>query len=270
MPVGVYKAIKKDGTIYFRSSITYQNKHISLGSYASEQTAGEAYKEAARLLDDPSVLIVQLISHVHVLSFEKAVTLINFRDNHVYIKTPVYLQKTYFEYHFSPALCYKFDIDDLFYYSTRKIQKRGGHLFVHDYGMQYNILARYGIKNHGVVGKDYLFVNDDATDYRYSNIKILNAYFGVLSSSEVGREMFSARIHINGYFLLGSYPTDYIAAIAYNKACDLAKAMGIQKNFPINYIDKLSPSEYAGIYTDILLPERYVSYLSDYRKKLSK
>ena len=30
---GVYQAKKKDDTIYFRSSITYSGKHISLGSF---------------------------------------------------------------------------------------------------------------------------------------------------------------------------------------------------------------------------------------------
>ena len=30
---GVYQAKKKDNTIYFRSSITYSGKHISLGSF---------------------------------------------------------------------------------------------------------------------------------------------------------------------------------------------------------------------------------------------
>lgn len=73
----------------------------------------------------------------------------NFRDNGVYIKTPIYLRRNYFEYFLSPTLILKFDIDDLFYYSSHRIQKRGGHLFVSDYGMQYNILSRYGIKSHG-------------------------------------------------------------------------------------------------------------------------
>ena len=29
MPAGVYTAYKKDGTVYYRSSITHKNKHIS-------------------------------------------------------------------------------------------------------------------------------------------------------------------------------------------------------------------------------------------------
>ena len=42
---GVYKAARKDGTLYYRCSITYQNKHISLGSFEKEETAHLAYRE---------------------------------------------------------------------------------------------------------------------------------------------------------------------------------------------------------------------------------
>ena len=47
---GVYQAKKKDDTIYFRSSITYSGKHISLGSFDTEEMAHEAYLYACRLL----------------------------------------------------------------------------------------------------------------------------------------------------------------------------------------------------------------------------
>ena len=43
---GAFKAQKKDGTIYYRSSITYKNKHISLGSFKTEEEASGAYIEA--------------------------------------------------------------------------------------------------------------------------------------------------------------------------------------------------------------------------------
>ena len=44
---GVYQAVKKDGTIYYRSSITYQGKHISLGSYSTEEEAHRASVDAS-------------------------------------------------------------------------------------------------------------------------------------------------------------------------------------------------------------------------------
>ena len=49
---GAFKAQKKDGTIYYRSSITYKNKHISLGSYDTEHNAHLAYMCANELLSE--------------------------------------------------------------------------------------------------------------------------------------------------------------------------------------------------------------------------
>ena len=47
---GVYPAYKKDKTPYFRASLTFRGKHISLGSYASPQEAYQAYQEGLFLL----------------------------------------------------------------------------------------------------------------------------------------------------------------------------------------------------------------------------
>ena len=96
-----------------------------------------------------------LCLHSESLPFEKVVILINYRDNNIYIKNPIYLFNNYFVYYLNQSTILKFDKDDLFYYSSHKIQYRGGHLFVSDYGMQYNILNRYGIKPYAVKGKDY-------------------------------------------------------------------------------------------------------------------
>ena len=43
---GVTKARKKNGTLYYRSSITVKGRHLSLGIYATEEIAGNAYNEA--------------------------------------------------------------------------------------------------------------------------------------------------------------------------------------------------------------------------------
>lgn len=42
---GAFSAKTKDGTIYYRSSLTYKRKHISLGSFPTEEEAHLAYKE---------------------------------------------------------------------------------------------------------------------------------------------------------------------------------------------------------------------------------
>lgn len=260
---GVYKAKKKDGTPYFRASIHYQNKHISLGSYSSEAAANQAYLEAGKLLDSKEILFDSSLFFELTLSFEKIVILCNFRDNGLYIKTPIYLRHNYFSYYLSIGEELKFDIDDLFFYSQHKIIRRGGHLFVSEYGMQTSLHSRYGIRSHSVAGRDYTFANGDSSDWRYSNIIVINPYHGVSQTTEKGMTRYRARIHINGNYLIGTYSTPEKAAIAYNKAVDLAKSFGIDKNFPENYVETLSAKEYAELYTRIRISPKYLEYLKN-------
>lgn len=261
MLTGVFRAAKKNGTIYYRSSITYQNKHISLGSFSTEQDAHLAYLSAQELLSDTKITI-DTVSFTHYpLDFEKIVSLLNFRDNKIYFKTPIYLRSNFFDYYLSPHTDLKFDIDDLFYYSSHRILKKNNHLYVNDYGMQYSILNRYGIKNYSVAGQDYLFSNGDSNDYRYSNIIIINKYNGVSKIQKPGAVLYRTRIHINGNYLVGTYSNEIEAAIAYNKAIDEARRYGIDRNYQENYIEDLGPRQYADIYTSIKLSRNYLRYL---------
>lgn len=253
---GVYRSHKKDGTEYFRSSITFSGKHISLGSFASEQTAYEAYTTADRLLHDAAVGLSDYGSENTVLSFSKWVVLINFRDNGMYIKTPIYLMQRFFHYYFEPDYFLIFDIEDLFYYSTRTISRRGGHLFVADYGMQVNILSRYGIKNYGISGKDYRFVNGDNRDFRYENIEVINRFHGVTLVKKNGRFLYEVRIHKNGSLIVGRYEKEIDAAVAYNKAASILTDKGYVKNYPLNYIEELSREQYHEIYQRISVSKR--------------
>ncbi len=267
MSTGVSRAVKKDGTDYYRSGITYRNKHISLGSFSSEKDAASAYREAQAILTSPDIDLVGIIDRCGQLPFEKAVVLLNFRDNGLYFKNPIYLRKGYFSYFLSSDTELKFDIDDLFYYSSHKIQRRQGHLFVNDYGMQYSILSRYGIRPHAVCGRDYRFSNGDVTDYRYANIVVVNRFHGVRKIMAKGGPRYRAVIHINGNHKIGIYNTEEKAAVAYNKAADLAKAAGIAKNFPENYVDAFSPKEYAELYTALKISKRYLACLDEIRRQ---
>ncbi len=264
---GVYLAYKKDKTSYYRSSITFRNKHISLGSFATEQEAHQAYLEAGSLLTNSSTAFDDVFSLSTILSFDKVISLLNFRDNHIYFKNPIYLRNNYFVYYLSPNIELKFDIDDLFYYSSHKIMRRQGHLFVSDYGMQISILSRYGIKNHAVVGRDYYFANEDSFDLRYSNIVVVNPYYGVTKITSKGIDCFKVQIHINGNYIVGIYHNEENAAIAYNKAVDFAKKYGIRKNYQTNYMEKYSPREYADIYSQIKLSDKYLDYLKTLKNK---
>ncbi len=258
---GVYLANHKDNSTYFRASITYRNKHISLGSYATELQAHQAYLEALHILSDTSVTLDILDAEDSILLFEKRVSLLNFRDNRIYFKNPIYLKQRYFLYILAPHDELKFDADDLFYYSSHKIMRRKGHLFVSDYGMQVNILSRYGIRNFAVPGRDYRFVTGDNTDFRYSNIEVINKYYGVFRITHKNQIRYKVKLNIVGAHVIGVYPTEEQAAIAYNKAVDLARAHGVRKNYTTNYITEYSPREYADVYTQVQISEKFQNYL---------
>lgn len=246
---GVFPAQKKDGSIYYRSSVTYKKKHISLGSYPSPEMAHWAYLEADRLLRGPKPLSLGDYTRDSVLPFGKWVNLLNFKDNHVYFPTPIYVRPHFFYYYYSQEHVLKFDIDDLFYYASHKIMKRGGHYFVADFGMQVNILNRYGIKNYAVPGRDFRFLNGDNTDLRRENLEIHNQYHGVLILPDRKGPRYQARIHVRGNYIIGTYQTMEEAAIAYNKAIDILKRNGCPKNYTPNYLENIPAAVYADIYT---------------------
>lgn len=260
---GTYLIKKKDSTPLYRASVTVRGRHISLGSFATEELAHRAYLEAGQLLSSPRAFfsLAEDYSRVHaVLPFDKWVVLLNFRDHGVYSKTPIYLQKHYFLYYYNETCHFKFDVDDLFYYSNHKIMKRGSHLFVADYGMQVNILSRYGIKNYAVCGRDYRFVNGDDTDYRYANLEIINRYHGVFQQTRNGKKQYIARIHVNGDLIIGRYAEEAEAAVAYNRAAALLRMRGVRKNFPTNYVESLSEEEYDRLFHTVRLSGRIQNF----------
>lgn len=267
---GVFEAKKKSGEVYYRASITKYGKHVSLGSFSTEKKAHKAYEEACRIYEDDRINTLNLRSKLKALPFEKGVILLNHRDYKTYFKTPIYLRQGYFSYFLDGIGELKFDNDDLFYYSEHRILVHDGHLYVNDYGMQYGILARYGIKNYSVPGKDYTFANGDTKDYRYSNIVVINKYHGVTFHEGKDAPYHEAHIHLNGEYIVGRFPTDAEAAVAYNKAVDAAVAAGIKKNFIQNYVLEYTPKEYADVYTRIQLSGNYIEYLKDKEKDKEK
>ena len=138
--------------------------------------------------------------------------------------------------------------------------KRGGHYFVSEYGMQTNILNRYGIKNFAVPGKDYRFVNGDTSDFRYMNIDIINHYNGVTRIIVNGMYRYTAKIHINGDYVIGRFDNETDAAIAYNKAVDHLKKKGVTIEYQKNYIDGLDSIQYASKYNSINISKKLRDY----------
>ena len=256
---GVFPARRKNGEVYFRASLTYRRKHISLGSFPSPEKAHEAYLTGMHLLSDDDITFRQY-HKTSPLSFEKWICLLNFRDNGIYFGNPIYMGQKLFYYYLSPTHILKFDLDDLFYYSSHKIMQRGNHYFVADYGMQVNIASRYGIKNYAVCGVDFRFRNGDSTDFRRENLEIWNTYHGVRCMQKNGQHIYTVRIHIKGNYLVGKYATELEAAIAYNKAIDILKKNGVVKNYTPNYIEGLSPRKYAEIYSKLEISPNILHY----------
>lgn len=263
---GVFKAKKKDGTIYYRSSVTFKNKHISLGSYDTEIGANKAYERAKELLSSDvkyselsQAEILDEYNKDHIISFNKFISIINFRDNNMYFKNPIYMCKRFFMYFYSPECVFTFDAEDLFYYATHKILKRGSHLFVADYGMQVNIMSRYGIRSHAVCGRDYHFLNGDRYDFRYENIQVINKYFGV-QKIEKKTTKYKAVILINGNYTIGVYDTEEEAAVAYNKAADIITKVYPERTYRQNYIEGLTKNDYIRLYLKTQISDKITNY----------
>lgn len=257
---GVFPSVRKNGDVYFRSSLTFRRKHISLGSFDCPEAAHAAYREGLRLLNTPRISLDDYTED-STLAFEKWVSLINFRDNDIYFGNPIYMGQRLFYYYLSPSHVLKFDLDDLFYYSSHKIMCRGRHYFVADYGLQVSITSRYGIRPYAKEGRDFRFINNDTCDFRRENLEILNVYNGVsYNRQKNGQYSYTVRIHIKGNYIVGRYPSEWEAAIAYNKAIDILKKNGVTKKYTPNYIEGLSPSKYADIYTKVTVSPKIINY----------
>lgn len=258
---GVYTRLQKNGRLSYRASFTFKTRHISLGSFDTENEASSAYQKALEIAGNPSIGVDDYTS-TSTLPFEKWVSIINFRDNGLYIRTPIYLKKRFFYYYLSPNDILKFDAEDLFYYSNHKILKRGGHLFLSDFGMQVSLTARYGIRSFAVAGRDYIFLNGDSLDFRYANIKIINKYFGVTTERTLPKPVYLSKININGSVIIGRYDSEEAAALAYNKVVTLLKEAGFPKKYEENYIEGFEHPSKKELYRNVSVSKRILKFIS--------
>lgn len=244
---GIQILYKKNNEIYYKSSITYKNKHISLGSYKSPEIAHAVYLEAYEIVFNFKYKFIDFSKQM-LIPFEKWVILHNFKDNKYYIGKPIYLYKSYFCYYLDEKIEFKFNTEDLFFYATHKIHCRNNYYYVNDHGEQINILSRYNIKNYAVLNKDYFFKNGDIHDFRSFNLEIINKYNGVTMVVKKNKTLYISKIHNINDVLVGIYNTEIEAAIAYNKAIDLLKSYDINKDVNKNYIYCLSSDQYKELY----------------------
>lgn len=254
---GVFLAKKTTGLTYYRASITFRNKHISLGSFSDEDSAHKSYLFASEILGNPSYKVDDY-NESTFLSHSKWVTLINFRDNHYYFKTPIYMHRYYFSYYLDSSTELFFDVEDLFFYANHRIIRRQNYFFVNHYGSQVNILSRYHIKNYGVPGIDYIFKDGNPYNLRYHNVIVISSYHGVKPIIEMNKLHYKARILVKGNYVIGTYENEVTAAIAYNKAADyITQNTSVKKSYPHNFIESIDSQTYHRIYQSIALPETF-------------
>jgi hypothetical protein len=74
--------------------------------------------------------------------------------------------------------------------------------------------------------------------------------------------LYQAYIHINGNFILGNYPNELTAAIAYNKAVAMLNGK-TDVTYETNYIDEISHIQYASIYNGVRLSKRFRRYVEE-------
>lgn len=253
---GVFMDKKKNGEVIYRSSIYYKKKHISLGSFRREADARDAYLLAGDLLTRTPRMRLEDYDQTSPLSFSKWVCLINFRDTGRYWRTPVLVRGESFSYYIAPGYRLTFDLTDLPFFGTHAITRRGRHLCVTTDGRQVGILTRFGIHPYAVRERDYTFLDGNPRNLRRDNIQILNRWHGVRKEQRLGMPVYAARIHVNGDLLIGRYPTEEEAAIAYNKAADLLKEAGYLIDFPRNQLSELDDFDRERIYTLVKISER--------------
>ena len=259
----IYPTMIKDTTKY-KTYFLYETNKIYLGTYPSMESAQNALSDAEELMKLPQGPPLFTSSN---LDYKKIVSLCNLRDNKRYIKNPIYVYPTYFTYYLSKEYILTFDLKDLLYFSTYKIYKRGNYLYTQDSVSQQSILSRYGIPNHSVINKDYIFKNNNPHDFRYNNLEVINGYKGVSKKIKNATVIYIAYIYIKTNLIIGHYSSEIEAAIAYNKAIDILSEHDIIKDYTYNTIPFITKAEYDAIYNKLTISSR-IYHLDHTRKRV--
>ena len=132
-------------------------------------------------------------------------------------------------------------------------------------------LANY--RDNGIYFGNPIYVGRRLFYYYLSPAKVLKFdpddlfYYSshkIMSRGNKGQYIYTVRIHVNGNLIVGRYDDEITAAIAYNKAADILKRNGLKKNFPQNYIEGLSPSRYAELYSSLQISPKILNlYFSE-------
>lgn len=251
----IYPVQKKDKTDY-RVYYLFHSKKVYIGLYPSLTLAKQAYAFAEELLQ--SCWGIEDLKEAKI-SFLKCVSLINLRDHNMYLTSPIYVHDNYFDYYLSTELKLIFDLQDLFFFSTNKIHKRGNYIYIENSVSQTSILNRFHIPPNSVYNVDYYLINGNRYDFRRKNICVINHYIGVSREIKYKEEVYVARIIQKVPLVIGHYNSELKAAIAYNKAAELIMSKDSSKYYKLNQIDYLTSTEYNAIYEALPISPRLTS-----------
>lgn len=251
----IYPATNMRYRVYY----LYKTKKIYIGLYHTYEKALLAYQFIENIFT--SSISLKDYTPDCPITFEKFVACINFRDNHMYFKTSIYVQSDHFKYYISPDLYLIFDLKDLLYFSNKRIHKRGDYLYTYIGDQQENILKRFGFNRSMTYLKDYDFLNNNRYDFRRKNIHIINHYYGVSLETKYNKTTYVTRIVLNKKNLVvGHYSSDMLAAIAYNKAVDLVTASSNEYHYSKNTFPFLTRQEYDSLYESLPISKRLTSH----------
>lgn len=247
----IYPATNERYRVYY----LHKTKKIYIGLYNTYEEALLAYNFVEKLFTN-HLSLDDYVSH-YPIAFEKFIACINFRDNHMYFKTSIYVHSDHFKYYISPDLYLIFDLKDLLYFSTKRIHKRGDYLYTYIGDQQENILKRFGFNKSMTYLKDYTFINGNRYDFRRKNIHVINHYYGVSLETKYNKPTYVTRITINRRILVvGHYASEMLAAIAYNKALDLVTTSLKEHNYSKNNFPFLTRQEYDSLYESLPISKR--------------
>jgi hypothetical protein len=248
--------ITKNNQITYRVYYPYYKKKIYLGLYKDLASATHAYDYVDQIMHSQKNLATCVQTSKAFISFHKLIILLNYRDTKLYFNKPIYLDGYFFSYYLDENTKLIFDKEDLFFFSTHTLGKRGGYLYVENGISQTSLLSRFGIPNYSKVGKDYFFKNENPLDFRRENLIVNNTFIGVSKEIKYKKEVYVARITLKNTLIIGYYETATQAAIAYNKAAMLLMDKNPKKQYTLNTLDYLTASEYSQIYESVAVSPR--------------
>ncbi|ONI41596.1 hypothetical protein AN640_07890 [Candidatus Epulonipiscium fishelsonii] len=256
--------INVNGKLYYQVNFFYKSKKIYLGRYSSIADAQITINEATDIVE--TMCSIKQAKYT-LLSFNKVVILINLRDNGTYFKNPIYLYEDYFGYYISSDIELLFDLIHLFFFATYKIYKRGNLFYTQHTFTQSSILNRLGIVPSSRINIDYKFKNNNPFDFRSDNLEVLKRYYGVSAIEKGEKTLYQARISKPNTIIIGIFESEIKAAIAYNKAVDYLKSVGMQYKLNSNVIFYITKKEYDIIYDEIELPYKLTNKVPQNAKK---